>query len=567
MTKGEVVLFSRSHAWRNLLYINDDKTIMLGQKYFISNVTHEIAYQELLASIEAFKKHRRNKDGHLYQCLFPARFMLLNRRWPNEFTKKSCPEFEAFQKGIDVENIFLVYTSAYPNNPASMFGHTFIRFDRKSRGELRETKEILGYATAFQARTNPQDNPVMYTLKGIFGGYETYVEIKPQYINIGVYNNGESRDLWERKLDLNQDELEYLVAHLWELSHSGAFEYYFFDENCSTYLLRLLEAIKPSLKFKSKEELFVVPQVTYREITAKIGVGKARFSPSLKRSIRSQFKQLSQKEKDLFFQGKRSSEDLKQIHSVQTLDTLVDFWKLKNYQAKTKLPTKEKKIMFQTLLRRSQVKEETSTQEIKLPNSENPEEGHKLSQAGIGVANSGYSLSFKYGFHSFEDQELGFDGSSFINFMEGVYIKAREDYLFKLDIVDILSLQDFDVLFKNFSWRAKITYIEVNEESIPLIQGGVGLSKRWDKVQLYSLVGMDFIGNKENRIAFTSASGFKINLTKNFSFVTEGTVYLKERFPLIESKLSFDQGSYHFLLSHYVIQGNETYNLLISQYF
>ena len=80
-------------------------------------------------------------QNQFYQCLFPARYKILSNLWPNLFNTVECPKFDKWVKGLDVENVYLVFTSVYPNNPASMFGHTFLRFDRKSRGKLERTKE------------------------------------------------------------------------------------------------------------------------------------------------------------------------------------------------------------------------------------------------------------------------------------------------------------------------------------------------------------------------------------------------------------------------------------------
>ena len=51
------------------------------------------------------------------------------------------------------------------NNPASMFGHTFLRIDQ--RGQTQNTR-ILAYTINFAADV-PKDEGLAYPIRGIFG--------------------------------------------------------------------------------------------------------------------------------------------------------------------------------------------------------------------------------------------------------------------------------------------------------------------------------------------------------------------------------------------------------------
>ena len=134
-------------------------------------------------------------------------------------------------------NVFLVYSSVYPNNPASMFGHTFFRVDRNTKGSGQSEKAILGYSLAFQARTSNEDNPFIYTIKGLFGGYPAFLDIKPHYIDLGVYNNLESRDLWEYPLAFSEIEKELFLRLMWEMSLTTSFDYYFLRNSSVSFHL------------------------------------------------------------------------------------------------------------------------------------------------------------------------------------------------------------------------------------------------------------------------------------------------------------------------------------------
>ncbi|MFR8206372.1 MAG: DUF4105 domain-containing protein [Alphaproteobacteria bacterium] len=59
------------------------------------------------------------------------------------------------------------------------------------------------------------------------------------------HNNIENRDIWEYNLDFTPEELDFFVAHLWEVGHAQS-KYYFFTRNCSYMLMETLDAVRPS---------------------------------------------------------------------------------------------------------------------------------------------------------------------------------------------------------------------------------------------------------------------------------------------------------------------------------
>ena len=126
--------------------------------------------------------------------------------------KPRCTELESWKAGIDAGNLYIVYSSAYPNNPASLFGHTFLRFDKRGGEAKSPSQKLLGYSLAFQAAVNPNDSALTYTYKGLMGEYPGYLELNPYYINVGIYNNFESRDLWEYQIPLSKEEKLFFTS-------------------------------------------------------------------------------------------------------------------------------------------------------------------------------------------------------------------------------------------------------------------------------------------------------------------------------------------------------------------
>ncbi len=76
---------------------------------------------------------------------------------------------------MNPQGITLVFPSAFMNNPASMFGHTFLRVDQK--GQTEQTR-ILAYTINYAADVPPDEGPA-YPIKGIFGLYKGQFSTPP----------------------------------------------------------------------------------------------------------------------------------------------------------------------------------------------------------------------------------------------------------------------------------------------------------------------------------------------------------------------------------------------------
>ncbi|MDH4468823.1 MAG: DUF4105 domain-containing protein [Bacteriovoracaceae bacterium] len=556
--------FSQSKAWRNLLYYDDSgKSHVVTPQFFIHPQGNKNPHHELLATVKAFIEYSKNHEGEFYECLFPARFTLLFSFLPPDHKRITCTAFEEWLRGLDIGNIYLVYTSAYPNNPASTFGHTFFLFDRRQRSNNEETKRLLGYSLSFQAHTNQSDSAVLYTIKGITGGYLARAELNPYYINIGVYNNSESRDLWEYPLNMSEEKKIFFVRHMWEIQLLAAFPYYFFDENCSTLLLRMLEAVFPEIKFKSKDDIFVVPQTTLREVVQLFPANvnePYRFHPSIKRKMYTQLVRLNSEQRGLFNKGTSQLNEIKAINDAPTLDLLVDFWKWKNYQANTNLSENEKLFMRSTLLRRSEVTNEVIKEQPKEEQAvelERPDKGHPMSNVKLLAGSRFTAIGGRYGFHDFFDNEEGYDGHSFVKLADFSYgtnsegDKNHQKKEFKINALDILSLQHFHFSLPAYSWRISMNYayIDRRNESHVSAAGGIGITEQ--PFAAYLLGSLHLISNENFLIRPGVDLGAKWHLRDPWKLILNlrevwngksvveekkaGIVYQRERYQIEQS--------------------------------
>ena len=199
-----------------------------------------------------------------YVCKFPLRYKWLKNNIKNDwkFTTESCSIYNSFVEKLDAKNISLVFSSFYINNPGSTFGHTFLHVSRYK--DFRQN-ELLDYAINFAAQSS-KDNVVLYMLKGLGGFYPGKFSVVPYYYKIREYNDHEFRDIWDYDLGLNQEQIDRVIDHVWEMG-SVYFDYFYFTENCSYHILGLLNVAYDDIDIiDGLSPIYVLPIDTVKEM-------------------------------------------------------------------------------------------------------------------------------------------------------------------------------------------------------------------------------------------------------------------------------------------------------------
>lgn len=260
-----------------------------GDKFFIAANGSTSPRDELRATLAAFFDPTLEvREGERPQCSFPARNAWLARELaiePGRLPPAACRAYDEWRKGIDARGLSLIFPEAYMNNPASMFGHTLLRVDS---GEPGGDRDLLAYAINFAAESGA-DGGVAFAFKGIFGGYAGYFSVLPYYDKLKQYGDWENRDIWEYPLDLTPAEIDFLLAHVWEL-RGVPFQYFFFDDNCAYQLLALIDIARPELGLRRQFPLWAIPIDTVRVVSSDtdlISTARWRASPATKIRYRS----------------------------------------------------------------------------------------------------------------------------------------------------------------------------------------------------------------------------------------------------------------------------------------
>ncbi|MGK5093608.1 DUF4105 domain-containing protein [Deltaproteobacteria bacterium TL4] len=404
-------------------------------------------------------------------CAFPARYHWLKKELEisdSVLPARVCPQYEKRLGIIKPEAVTLIFPSVYLNNPASMFGHTFLRIEQQKNSPQ---VQLLSYAVNYAAEVNLQENEVGAILKGVFGGFSGYFSLMPYYLKVQEYNELENRDMWEYRLNFDHEQRQWMLWHIWELGNAR-FDYFFFKENCSYHLLSLLDVANPELKLQEHFWLRTIPSDTIRLIDSYPGLILERnYRPSRSTQIQRKNEQLSASEYPLLlrilddhnFTALSELEELPPIRQALILEIAESYLR---YRLNTKQENKtaHKKLRQALLIARSQLKVKSPESEIK-PYSGAPEEGHRVVRMGFGIGQQNQEafeeIEFKASYHDLLDRETGYTPGAQIglfNFQFRNYAESEQTILKKFIIAEVISLTPISRMFLQPSWKFNVQW-------------------------------------------------------------------------------------------------------------
>lgn len=478
---------AHSPAWLNLVHYQETltgyKSEADGAGFFLARNGRTNPQAELEATIKALqdttKTYGRIKAPAA--CVFPARKMYLESLG-HTFPPVDCPDYQGWRKGLPVTKVSLVFATAYPNNPASMFGHTFLRLNGPGEG-----KALLDYVVNFAATTG-EAGGVEFALFGVFGGYEGHYSLAPYFIKVNEYNHGEARDLWEYPVELSPQGIDLLLAHLWELEASTHFDYYFFDENCSWQILRLLEAADPSWKLTESTPFYIIPGDTVKVLQKKGKLGEPVFRPSLRRTWLARGEPRTSTEK--------MDGELQRFRLNERLEGLSDA---------------EKESYHQLLTKRAQ--DPTPPTEVSVaPATNRPDQGHGLRRLSLTQGDGFRRGELRMAQHDLLDRDQGHERWSQLDVLRlSADERAGEVFLRELNLADVVSLHPWDKLGWRPSWFLKFG-VETPRELLcekcttAAFHGALGTSWRLQEERI--VLGL-FAATKAYGYQLTSAAGMR----------------------------------------------------------
>ena len=495
----ELRLYER-HDWNRLLHYTGNlaspgvHSLADARRFFLAPDGKTNPQNELEATLASFFSGvQETPEVQHPQCAFIARYSWLDRQLgfdSRRMPRQPCKRFNEWREALNPQGVTLIFPTAYLNNPSSMFGHTLLRIDARDQDEKTR---LLAYAINYAANTN-ETNGIAFAINGLIGVYPGMFSIMPYYLKVREYNDLENRDIWEYELNLTPEEIDRLLMHAWELGPIY-FDYYFFDENCSYYLLELLEVARSDLELTRGFRWGAIPSDTVRAVIKQKGLLKrAVYRPSNATVISHRLGLMNPDERTLvkeMSRGRISPGDpgfaaLPEIAQARVLEVSHDY--LNYLRASGRSPVDEPGTLARTLLlERSRLDVEASDPPVPVPEVR-PDQGHGTSRVALGGGRRDganfVELRARIAYHDLMDPEGGYARGAQIEFLDfavrdyGNGIGAR---LEELKPVNIISISPRNEFFQPLSWKIDVGWARrrITDGTEPLvfgIHGGPGLA-------------------------------------------------------------------------------------------
>lgn len=489
--QARIARLAAEREWHLLLHYRENvlggmKSEQDDEGFFLSPQGKVDPQAELDATlVQFFSDAPVGRSKQPAQCAFIARYHWLKDRLsldPDRLPPMTCERFERWRAELNPQGISLIFPSAFMNNPASMFGHTFLRIDQK--GQTEQTR-ILAYTIDYAAQL-PADVGLEYAYKGIFGGYKGLFSAPPYYLKVQGYRDIENRDMWEYQLNLTAQQTDRLIMHAWELGNAY-FDYFFFKENCSYHILSLLEYANPALHLRDHFYLWTIPADTVRIVMAQPGmVGRVTYRPSRSTLIKRKREILDVEERKVLGRlmdhpgvvQDSAFTKMSLSRRALVLDVASDFLRYKGESDDPEMKIYKERNR-QILLERSRLKVPSAETEIR-PYTKQPDVGHQTSRVGLGAGwrnhDSFEELSVRAAYHDLLDPEEGYTPDAQIE-MLGLalrhYNQSEQVRLDRATLVNIISLAPMDQLFQAPSWKVNLGMNTIRHNGCQLCSNGV----------------------------------------------------------------------------------------------
>ncbi len=433
-----------------------------------------------------------------------------------------CPQFEEWKKGLNAESVTLIFSSSYPNNPSSLFGHTLLRLNQKGK-----TNDLLDYAVTFSAVPETEDMGIVFAFKGMSGGYKGLFEVTKYYTKVNEYNNGESRDLIEYNLKMTPAELDRMINHLWELYQTTYFDYYFTDENCSAVLADLLSvAYKDDDRVNAHARWYYLPGEMVKHFTLEGRIASTHYRPSLKKQLAKMWEKLTPWEISQVKAIVDEEELPADISNPKVLEAVASYLDFTHYRTKKKLSEKSQKLMRAALIARAKLPKSETVKES-YDQSNMPEHSHNPQKISLFTRVENHKtlvgLELKQGYHDLMARDVGFDSFSQFEFLYGsmLYdVKNKKIDYDELVMVDLISLHEYRFYDPQLSWKAKVASDRIYDLDCSLchrisVNAAGGVTFRTDKTVLSLMAGV--FGEASSHLK----KGFRVGPVADLSFYAQ----------------------------------------------
>ncbi|OYZ21475.1 MAG: hypothetical protein B7Y39_09090 [Bdellovibrio sp. 28-41-41] len=291
---SKITEFAHSPEWLGHFFYDGDRagytSLVESKHYFFSSTGKYSPEDELKETVRRLSVPEEIPQEEY--CHYVARYELVLAVFP-QFRKSGhqCKAFEEWSQKLALDSVRMSFATGYIKNPASSFGHLFLKLVSRN-----QNSDLLNYGINFSAQTG-DDTDALYALKGLFGQYPGGFVFLPYHQLIKDYSDLEGRDIWELDLDFDDIAKRRLLLFIYEFD-SNYVDYTFMNNNCAGILERLIDylqrrPVKTSLQMKP----WTMPLESFLNISSAIKDKKYFYRPSLKTQLLQMDDRLTEKQK------------------------------------------------------------------------------------------------------------------------------------------------------------------------------------------------------------------------------------------------------------------------------
>lgn len=468
-----------SKEWNQLLYYKHDKSEVNNKDFFISDNGNSNPKEELLATLNSYSLDNINDNSTI--CKYPARYLFLSQfvDFKNyEVVNKKCKKLNDWEFLNKTKSISLILVSGYVSNPASTFGHSFIKLNTSDNN-------LFSSSVNYGALVPDNENMLKYIYKGLTGEYEAGFSDQYFYTQDMTYTNTEFRDMWEYKLNLTDFQQKLILLHIWEIV-GKKYDYYFLNKNCGFRVTEVLNLVTKT-DFLDKSNLWFLPVETFQDIESKEPnlISEVKFIPSNKRVFNAYFDRLNDNQKIVVkellfneFKNKDNFEKLNEDDKIVVLDFLLLYYKqsLVVDSGNKKLEEIKQRILIERFKYRV-----SNSKPINIENIESP--AKNTNPINFEVFSGFDSSNEKFvglSFSPYKQTSLGISNLNFDNLvaLDGrLGISENKVFIDKFDLIKIskINLDKNNLLNEfNYNWSIHIGLENFNNKTTHFANFGIG---------------------------------------------------------------------------------------------
>lgn len=519
ISKHKLQELSQNTTWLKLLHFKDGKSTVVDDSFFLDDNGHLSSKKELEATINAYY-NPFNDSNKSIQCRYPARYYWLSTQITlkdYEPVPPKCIRLNKWSLLKNTHSISVVFVSGYLGNPASAFGHSFIKVNQSE-----EMNENLFDTSISYGALLPEDyNMPEYIINGIFGGYTAAYSDKYYYNQDVTYSNEEYRDMWEYRLKLSDDKKKLFLLHAWELM-GKKFQYYFLNRNCGYKVSEFLELISDE-KIIDSAAIWYAPIETFHKLkTLKdskgIAIEKVNYIASKEQQLYAHYEGLNDNEKKIvkeLIENNLTVIPLSfELQTKKEKGNSLDF--LLAYKKYSEPGLSNRSLLFSRLqfpIREEKIntpKEKVDITQYNKPNY-------------IGLSAEKNSLNLNWAPFALEkDGYNGLDGDELVIFDTKVNLNSKRVEFSQFDLIRIQKLKTKQLPFEEknpFSWNLHIGTNKLEERDY-FAKAGTGFT--WQVFENTKLFTMVDVALHTNRAKYRTTP--KVGIFNNFNKLRLSTI-------------------------------------------